>query len=70
MGPTITITRIAIWLDKPNSQSLNYTIKTRPMVLNRVCNLHSGSVPVTSQLIVYSVYVVVTLAHSGAVEGK
>ena len=31
-GSTIAIIRIAISLDKPNSQSLNYTIKTRPTV--------------------------------------
>ena len=30
MGSTIAIIRIVIWLDKPNSQSLNYAIKTRP----------------------------------------
>ena len=38
-GLTIAIIRIAIWLDtcKPNSQSLNYTIKTHPTVY-RHCN--------------------------------
>ena len=29
-GSTITIIRIAVLLDEPNSQSLNYIIKTRP----------------------------------------
>ena len=31
-GLTIAIVRIAIWFDKPNLQSLNYAIKTHPML--------------------------------------
>ena len=50
-GLTIAIIRIRIWLDKPNSQSLNYAIKTRPTVYQLVFYIHNVGSETTANLL-------------------